>query len=67
VTVGMLDVLNAPAGANEEPGQSSFPIYERTAPEIVAIERQQIKRAGDGELIGGAAVQGIELWNSFFI
>jgi hypothetical protein len=37
------------------------------APEIVAIERQQIKRTGDSKLIGGAAVQNIELGQPFLI
>ena len=63
----MFDVLDSITRAEQELGQSSLALIERTPPQIIAIEHHQIEGESDRLMIPRAAMQGIEIGNAFGI
>ena len=64
IPLDMLDVLNAAFGASEQLAQRRLAAGKWFAPQIVAIEHQQIEGTGDRCVIHDPAVQCVELRNA---
>ena len=63
----MFDVLNTAFCASQDFTQSRLAFGKRFAPQIVAIECQQIKGEGNRRVIHNPTIQGIEVRHSFGI
>lgn len=66
VAFGVFHILDAPARPTKHPPQCVLALNQRPPPKIIT-RKKKIESTGHSFLIGGAAVQGIEIRNAFGI
>ncbi|MGB8142647.1 MAG: hypothetical protein WCF52_19510 [Pseudolabrys sp.] len=64
MTFGMFDVLDAVQGTKQKFAERWLALTQWLTPQIVAIDHQQIECTSDSKMIGGAAMQGVKIWNA---
>jgi hypothetical protein len=62
----VFDVLDAPTVPQKLP-QRCFALYVSLAPQVIAVEHQEIKSASTRVLIVNSTMQRIEVWHSIRI
>ena len=61
MALGVLDVLDAVARAQQELAKGSLALDHWPPPQIVAIEHEQVESACHRDVIVGATVQGVKI------